>query len=168
VIIDEPVVAYYGGTVAGPVFRRVGEAALRHLGVPAQGGGEALDRFAREQRRRRRANERALRQARREGRAEAEEPTPAIARTVPPGSVEVPDLSGETARAALVAAHDAGLAVHLEGTGLVVSQDPPAGEIAERGARLRVILREEHADLATLGAPRLAATEEDPGAEGGT
>ena len=34
VIVDEPVVAHYGGTVAGPVFRRVGEAALRHLGVP--------------------------------------------------------------------------------------------------------------------------------------
>ena len=33
VVIDEPVVAHYGGTVAGPVFRRVATASLRHLGV---------------------------------------------------------------------------------------------------------------------------------------
>ncbi len=166
VVVDEPVVAHYGGTVAGPVFRRVGEAALRHLGVPAQGGGEALDRFAREQRRRRRANERAERLAERE--ASDEEPEPAITLTVPPGSVEVPDLGGRTARAALVAAHEAGLNAHLEGTGLVVSQDPPAGDVAERGSRLRVILREDRADLALEGAPRLAASDDGERMEDGS
>ncbi|MCX7808951.1 MAG: penicillin-binding protein 2, partial [Deltaproteobacteria bacterium] len=34
VVIQEPVIDHYGGVVAGPVFRRVGEAALQHLGVP--------------------------------------------------------------------------------------------------------------------------------------
>ena len=44
VVIDEPVIEHYGGTVAGPVFRRVAEAALRHLGVaPAQGGAKLAD-----------------------------------------------------------------------------------------------------------------------------
>jgi cell division protein FtsI (penicillin-binding protein 3) len=54
VVIDEPVVDYYGGTVAGPVFRRIGEAALRHLGVPAETGGEALLELERRERERRR------------------------------------------------------------------------------------------------------------------
>ena len=52
VVVDEPVIAHYGGVVAGPVFRRVGEQALRHLGVPASTGGEALADHARTQRRR--------------------------------------------------------------------------------------------------------------------
>ncbi len=33
VIIDDPVIGHFGGDLAGPVFRRVGEGALRYLGV---------------------------------------------------------------------------------------------------------------------------------------
>lgn len=62
VVIDEPVVDHIGGRVAGPVFRRVGEVALRHLGVPAASGGEALVAFSREQNRRRRLTRRYERQ----------------------------------------------------------------------------------------------------------
>ena len=42
VVIDEPGVDHDGGRVAGPVFRRVGAMALRHLGVTAATGGQAL------------------------------------------------------------------------------------------------------------------------------
>ncbi|MDQ3037514.1 MAG: penicillin-binding protein 2, partial [Myxococcota bacterium] len=55
VVIDEPMIDHYGGVVAGPVFRRVGEATLRHLGVPASGGGEVLAEIERAARLRARA-----------------------------------------------------------------------------------------------------------------
>ena len=42
VVIDEPVIEHYGGTIAGPVFRRVAAEALRHLGVPPAKGGARL------------------------------------------------------------------------------------------------------------------------------
>jgi hypothetical protein len=35
VIIDEPAQEHYGGLVAGPVFKRVGEEVLRYLGATA-------------------------------------------------------------------------------------------------------------------------------------
>ena len=65
---------HYGGVVAGPVFRRVGEAALRHLGVPASGRrrGARRDR-ARARARARRASATA-RRAERDGRAASREP----------------------------------------------------------------------------------------------
>ncbi len=34
---DDPMIGHYGGDLAGPVFRRVAEASLRYLGVPAAG-----------------------------------------------------------------------------------------------------------------------------------
>lgn len=49
VVIDEPALARAGGSVAAPVFRRVAEAALRHLGVPADGGGGAIAERTRQQ-----------------------------------------------------------------------------------------------------------------------
>ncbi|MGF1469859.1 MAG: peptidoglycan D,D-transpeptidase FtsI family protein, partial [Sandaracinaceae bacterium] len=48
VVLDEPAIDHYGGTVAAPVFRRVCQAALRHLGVPGEGGGTALGRLVEE------------------------------------------------------------------------------------------------------------------------
>lgn len=146
VVIDEPVVAHYGGVVAGPVFRRVGEAALRHLGEPAAGGGEALAVHAREQRRRRRA-------AREEARGRA--PEPAITRATPvDGEVIVPDLQGMGARAALVALGEAGLRGQIVGSGRTQAQEPPAGETALRGERVRVVLRGD-----VVEAPRVPSAE---------
>ena len=35
VVIDTPRVGgYYGGVVAGPVFKRIAEAAIQHMGLP--------------------------------------------------------------------------------------------------------------------------------------
>jgi len=36
VIVDEPQGEAWGGTVAAPVFRRVGEQVLNYLGVPTE------------------------------------------------------------------------------------------------------------------------------------
>jgi cell division protein FtsI (penicillin-binding protein 3) len=149
VVIDEPVIEHYGGVVAGPVFRRVGEAALRHLGVPAATGGEALAAH----RRAREAREREEREAARSARAAgapadesagaAEEPEAEIAvaaREPGDGEVLVPDVLGWSARAALVAMHGAGLSLDLEGSGLVVSQTPSRGEIVRAGTSVHVRL----------------------------
>ena len=40
VVIDEPKGPAWGGTVAAPVFREVGEQVLRHLKIPPQRGGD--------------------------------------------------------------------------------------------------------------------------------
>jgi len=133
VVVDEPVIAHYGGVVAGPVFRRVGAHALRHLGVPAAGGGEALAEHADEQARRRRVAEREERQrvreerqARRRGEL-AEEPSEAPAPVAAEGEVLVPDLTGATARRALVGLVELGLEARFEGRGVVRRQMPAPG-----------------------------------------
>ncbi len=42
VLLDEPHGAYYGGTVAAPVFKEIGEGIIRHLDLaPPASGGEA-------------------------------------------------------------------------------------------------------------------------------
>jgi cell division protein FtsI (penicillin-binding protein 3) len=143
VVIDEPVIVHSGGQVAGPVFRRVGEAALRHLGVPAATGGEALAAHAAERRRREREAERAMQEARRadpEG-TEGAEPGPAITERMPTeGETRVPEVVGQTARGALVALHEAGLRAELSGTGLVSRLVPDAGDVVRRGTEVRVEL----------------------------
>ncbi len=159
VVIDEPVIAHYGGVVAGPVFRRVGEAALRHLGVPATDGGEALARQRHEYERRRRVARRLERQRRRAGRSSDSEtrPQPQPAE----GEALVPELRGKTARAALLALHERGLRVTMEGSGLVRAQLPAPGSILPRGERVRLELfpaREARGDGGTDPAVALVSS----------
>jgi cell division protein FtsI (penicillin-binding protein 3) len=40
VVIDEPQGAYYGGTVAAPVFRRVARETLHYLNIPPESGAK--------------------------------------------------------------------------------------------------------------------------------
>ena len=141
VVIDEPIVNHYGGIVAGPVFRRIGHAVLRHLGVPAETGGEALADLER----RREAAERA---ARRAGTEQTEAPgdedlagAPMIVEREPgDGEVVVPDVAGRTVRAALLELRRVGLSFHVQGTGLVFAQDPPPGAVIARGTAVRLML----------------------------
>lgn len=156
VVIDEPIVDHYGGTVAGPVFRRIGEAALRHLGVPADTGGEALLELERRERERRR-------RVRQEGGRPVAEASPTPPAGVPaeraPGEheVAVPDVRGRGVRAAMVALRGVGLGVQVEGTGLVVSQAPSAGVVVPRGAPVRILLERPELRADVPSGPRLAA-----------
>lgn len=132
VVIDEPVIEHYGGLVAGPVFRRVGTAALRHLGVPADGTGDMLARHVESAR---------VESPTAPSAPTAEAPTAAIEERAPqPGETRVPDVSGMSARRALVALSRAELQVEVEGSGLVVSQSPGANEVIARGSSVRVVL----------------------------
>lgn len=133
VVIDEPIVSHYGGPVAGPVFRRIGHAALRHLGVPADTGGEILATLERRRRRRRRAV------------PEAPDDEPVTVNMIAPrnpgaGEVIVPDVAGQTIRAALLELRRVGLSFHVVGTGAVFAQDPIPGSIAPRGTTVRLML----------------------------
>ena len=120
VVVDSPHgVPPYGGTVAAPIFSRIADAALRHVGVPPSvdaappilvtGGGRLSG-------------------------------PPAIPAIVsishpgPSGASVVPDLRGVSGREAVRILARVGLTVRLHGTGAVVRQAPEPGEPAERGS----------------------------------
>ncbi len=140
VTIDEPMIAHHGGTVAAPVFRRIAEASLRHLGVvgmPVVHEEPVLSAQA----------ARAARKAATEAAAVAAAATAAL---VVPATTEevalaegerrVPDLIGKTARQALVVARKQDLQLVPSGTGLVASQNPPAGAVVPAGGSVSVQL----------------------------
>jgi cell division protein FtsI (penicillin-binding protein 3) len=143
VIIQEPVIDHYGGVVAGPVFRRVGEATMRHLGVPPAGSGNALEELearARDRSRRARETARAERAARAADVSAGEAAQETETREPGEGEVRVPSLAGLTARAVIRTLDEAGLVAHLDGSGVVSAQVPAPGELAARGSFVRVVL----------------------------
>jgi cell division protein FtsI (penicillin-binding protein 3) len=123
VVVDEPQGAsYHGGQVAAPPWREMVGKTLKYLGVapdPAvfpDGGAPAVD-------------------PRPHGpelvRAEAAAPVRPARHPVPPpapGTAVMPDLAGMTLREALRALFPWGCEVQTEGAGVVVAQEPPAGE----------------------------------------
>ena len=134
VFIDEPKGEIYGGEVAAPVFRDLAEHALKSRGIPRSGDVVA-----------------ALAPSAPPGGAEPsadrEEPAPIppleFAPRRPPqgtGAVAVPGLQGLAARSALRKLESADLAGDLRGTGRVTGQVPRAGEVVERGTRVRLTL----------------------------
>ena len=165
VVIDEPYVAYAGGAVAAPVFRRVGQAALAHLGLVGDEGGQALAAHRRERQVRLRENRRARRELARSadstsGADRNEQVTPSDADA---DGVPVPDLEGHSARVALHSLHRAGLDARIRGTGLVVRQEPPADAVVALGSEVGVELeppyRESSAAVPTLAAAETGAVE---------
>jgi cell division protein FtsI (penicillin-binding protein 3) len=129
VVIDEPRINHYGGTVAAPAFQRIADKALRYLGVPPQ-----------------------IPEARGAARR-PKEPPPAAGKAVPEaepeeqpdepvalgeGEVRVPELLGMTMPKALTAIDGAGLRPVLMGSGIAVEQIPPAGEPLAAGAFVQV------------------------------
>jgi len=113
VIVDEPQGAYYGGVVAAPVFRQVGEWTLNHLRVnPQVRMAEAVP--AQEKR---------------------PEKEPVVKTAYEPAEVEVgllPDFRGQTMREVLKGGNSLGVKVVLEGTGLAVGQTPEPGSPLDR------------------------------------
>lgn len=136
VVIDEPVIEHYGGTVAGPVFRRIADRSLRHLGVPASYGGSALASLAKQHRDRAEA----LAQELAEVEVEAVEEVKAPAVPLKANQVHVPELEGLGARQVLTRLHEAGLTPQLTGTGAAFEQQPSAGEVVARDTLVRVQL----------------------------
>jgi cell division protein FtsI (penicillin-binding protein 3) len=119
VVIDSPRSSkgFYGGPVSGPIFKRIAEAALRYGGVPPTlnapppllvdrrpdtGEGPAAVSYA---------------------------SRPAAAARTNGAAAEglVPDLTGLSAREAVMVLNQLGLQPRMHGTGLVIHQRPAAG-----------------------------------------
>jgi cell division protein FtsI (penicillin-binding protein 3) len=130
VVLDEPMIAHRGGEVAAPAFRRIMEASLRHLGVPAQSTGASSDELL----------ARAPRTQTKAAALGALPPPPSLplanGAAVGPGEALVPNLVGRSARDAIVQARRAQFDVTMQGSGVVSSQDPVAGSVVARGATL--------------------------------
>lgn len=126
VVIDEPLINHYGGTVAAPALRRFADQALRYLGVSPR----MVDRKAASAVRR-------STKARRIGLAstltETENDESEALPQIPSGSQVVPDLAGMTMQRALVALSERGLRSVLSGTGVASEQAPAAGTITAEG-----------------------------------
>jgi cell division protein FtsI (penicillin-binding protein 3) len=127
VFVDEPRGDVYGGEVAAPAFREIVEYALARMGVPRDAPlASAPSPPA-------------------PARAEAEEAPPvelAEGTIDPPpaGRTMVPALAGLPARGAIRLLERAELAPELVGAGRVVSQSPAAGQVVQRGTRVRMRL----------------------------
>jgi cell division protein FtsI (penicillin-binding protein 3) len=141
VVLDEPMGGMYaGGSVAAPVFRRVGEMALRYLGVTPRGstpmklseiaeqaGGDLAE-----------STYEVLSQARAGG---PPAPNAAVTPSAPlkSGEVRLPDLSGLPAREALKSVVALGLWASVEGTGRIARQEPPPGSVLAKGSTVRLV-----------------------------
>jgi cell division protein FtsI (penicillin-binding protein 3) len=114
VVIDTPRNgAYYGGAVSGPVFKRIAEVAIRHLGIPRTVAPEAPVVIARA------ATAGTTRPV------TFVSPSRAAAPPTPDGLM--PDLRGLSARAAVRTLARVGLVPRLKGDGFVAAQSPAAG-----------------------------------------
>ncbi len=127
VVIDEPAIAHYGGTVAGPVFRRIAEVTLRHMGIAPEGRQAILKK----------------KKARKIANADVEEETDAAATEPEPverGESAVPDVRDLPLRKAVIALHGESLVPEVKGSGIVVAQDPSPGKAVAHGAVVRIRL----------------------------
>jgi cell division protein FtsI (penicillin-binding protein 3) len=132
VVIDEPVIAHYGGTVAGPVFRRIAEVTLRHMGI-APAGRQAVLAKKKEQR---------------IAVAEAE-PAPEK-EAVDKGESAVPDVRSLPLRQAVIALHAESLVGQVQGSGVVVSQEPAPGKAVPHGSVVQVQLERRRFDAGAV------------------
>ena len=121
VIIDEPQGNSYGGVVAAPAFKAIAEQVLPSMGVYPKGVTYLAKAGS----------------GRMTGREEHIPPSP-----VQPASVEVseepgvmPDFSGKSLRQVVLTAQRLGLDLKLMGTGKVVSQNPPPGQVLQGQTR---------------------------------
>jgi cell division protein FtsI (penicillin-binding protein 3) len=142
VFIDEPRGEKYGGEIAAPVFRELAEHALKSLGVPPteqpKAGPQVVATVASAKPG---TTERPSQSERTEPVTELPDaPDLEEARADEGARVAVPALAGLPARSALRALEEADLVGDVQGSGRVVSQVPRAGQVVDRGARVRLNL----------------------------
>jgi cell division protein FtsI (penicillin-binding protein 3) len=119
VMIDEPAGRGFGGTVAAPVFQRIGAAVMKALGVDPEGPQELVP-------------------------PRPAEPVVDLVEAAPTDVFEAgstPSFLGLSMREALVRAHAEGFAVTPRGSGWVVGQDPRPGTPIGDDRRLALQLR---------------------------
>jgi cell division protein FtsI (penicillin-binding protein 3) len=139
VVIDSPHAhGYYGGPIAGPVFQRIAEATLRHLGVPPTLNAPPPILVARH-------TERQDIQPARNQRDTS------IVHVGASGDVrDLPDFRGLSAREALRVLTKIGLTARLTGNGAVTNQVPAPGTPIEPGMALELRLERTQLAVASL------------------
>jgi cell division protein FtsI (penicillin-binding protein 3) len=125
VVLDEPTRKWYGGTVAGPVFREVTTHALRELGIAPdlktkQGlvkskPRESAQRFSYD-----------------------ESPLPIL--TAADQGWTMPDLGGRPLRDVMKIFGPSGVGLEMEGFGLVIKQEPRPGRLLMPQDTVRIAL----------------------------
>jgi cell division protein FtsI (penicillin-binding protein 3) len=151
VVLEEPQGKYYAAEVAAPLFSRVMSQALGILRVAP-----------REQR----VPVAVLAEARPEAPAYAPGVVPAARRAdrgaAPDGDERTPSTLGMTARQALAVFARFGVLARLQGTGLVVGQDPPAGSPIRPGSVHTLFLADSAGTPARAGGRRAEETAPPP------
>jgi cell division protein FtsI/penicillin-binding protein 2 len=129
VVIDSPHAGpYTGGLISAPIFRRIAEATLRHLGIGPTLNPAPPVIVARHD------------EASGVQTAAPETAGPVVSFVTDGAPPAMPDLSGMSAREAMRKLTTVGLTARISGDGFVVSQDPPAGARLEPGGVSRVTL----------------------------
>jgi cell division protein FtsI (penicillin-binding protein 3) len=132
VVIDSPHGrGYYGGTVAAPVFKRIAEASMRHLGIGPTLNAPPPVLVAR--------RDDADRKAESTG-ARGSQPSLVPVSLDQPQPLLMPDLRGLSAREAVKVINRVGMTPRLKGQGFVLEQAPLAGTPLVRGKAADVIL----------------------------
>jgi len=126
VVIDSPHGRnlYYGGSVAAPIFQRIADAALRNRGIPPSINPAPPVLVAR-------------RDEARERPTSGPAALPAIVTLAGASSGSeplFPDLRGLGARDVVRMLARLGMTARVQGTGVVVEQEPAAGSLIERGS----------------------------------
>jgi cell division protein FtsI/penicillin-binding protein 2 len=147
VMIDTPRVPNdTGGGVAAPIFRRIAEAAMRHLGVPPNINPSAPVLVTR------RDSADSVGGIKTSADVRSwPAPVDAPFVTVPAGSghgAVFPDLRGTSAREALRTLAQLGLSARMKGRGVVVEQTPEPGTPLERGITCTLVLDRDAARTA--------------------
>jgi len=126
VVVDSPRAGtIYGGSVAAPIFQRIAEAALRHLGVAPTVNAAPPVLVAR----------------RPSGTPASPEPGPVVSFVADGRPGTVPDVRGMSARDAMRTLVKFGLSPRMTGDGVVAAQHPPPGAPVEAGALCELILQ---------------------------
>jgi cell division protein FtsI (penicillin-binding protein 3) len=137
VIVDDPVINYYGGVVAAPTFKRIADRSLRYMGIAPYGPGK-IKKVPQEQE----AEEAPA--GEQDGEPAAADPAadPALVPIVPVepvcigDCVEMPEFTGKGLVWVLETAQSAGVVPAISGAGRVSSQSPAAGTLVPRGTRV--------------------------------
>ncbi|MBN2801710.1 MAG: PASTA domain-containing protein [Deltaproteobacteria bacterium] len=140
VVIDEPLVSYFGGTVSAPVFKRIASKAMRDMGISPD--------FATVKKRR----QEAAKEVPEELDEDLDEEDPdlnsdvvkALQMITPydlplqKGEVRVPDLKGATMNTVLKKIEKSKLRPLFMGTGISTEQIPPPGQPVKEGSYVQV------------------------------
>ena len=118
----------HGGMVSAPIFRRIAEAAIRYIGVPASINAPDPVLVAR--------HDESVNASTADG--AGSQPIVSLIADGPPGTV--PDLRGLSAREAVRKLAKLGMSARVSGDGVVVSQTPQPGEPIEPGLVCRLYL----------------------------